>query len=244
MDQSKSQVLRIESTKFDIDSSGIQSEDALESLIIYLIAKFGPLTSFKIYELVTCFASHGIINSGSVFEKVVSITLNALMIDKHQLVYRPDDGKWLLNNRNSSYVHNINLENKPLPKLTLRSVSNSEIPIKYQGVGNEFVYVIYQSEARIESILRNTDNWVLKVGRTNNLRRRVAQLSLSGPNSLVVGAAFKTYNSRGLENYIHRYLHDQKKACYIPGRREWFFSNLLEIGNLRSQFEQKYRNVA
>ena len=99
--------------------------------------------------------------------------------------------------------------------------------------------MVYQSESRIESILRDRENWLVKVGRTNDLQRRVAQLSESGPNSLVIGTAFKTYDSRGLEKYIHKSLHSQKRACDIPGRREWFFSNLTEITDLRGQFERK-----
>ena len=211
--------------------------DALESLLIYLIGKFGPLSSPKLFELVSCFSSHGVVNSSSSIEKVISNSLQNLMLEKHQIIYSPLNGNWKINAKKFHVGDEENFSSF-MPRLNLRTLKNSEITFNVKGVGDEFVYVVYQSESRIESILRNRENWALKVGRTNNLERRVAQLSESGPNSLVVGIAFKTYNSKALEKSIHKALHSSKKACEIPGRREWFYSNLEEISRLRAQFER------
>lgn len=238
MDPSRSQVHKINQTKHDCESSGTQKMDALESLLIYLIGKFEPLTSLKLFELVSCFSSHGVVSSSSSIEKVISSTLQNLMLEKHEILYVPEFGNWKLNNGNVNGSKNEIHRHKALPRLILRNVINLEQPLNVKGVGNEYVYVVYQSESRIESVLRNRENWLLKVGRTNNLQRRVAQLSESGSNSLVIGIAFKTYDSKGLEKYIHKALHSQKKACDILGRREWFYSNLAEISRLRAQFER------
>ena len=238
MDQSRSQVHKIIQTKHDCESGGVQQGDALESLLLYLIEKFGPLTFPKLSDLVSCFGSHGVVNRSSSIEKVISNTLQNLMLEKHAILYSPEFGNWKLNN-GKSYLYCDEIDQqKILPKLNLRNDINSEKFLNVKGTGNEFVYVIYQSEARIESILRNRRNWLVKVGRTNDLQRRVAQLSESGPNSLVIGIAFKTNNSRGLEKFIHKALHGRKQACEIPGRREWFYSNLDEISDLRAQFER------
>ncbi len=230
---------KINELVFVDDVGGIQKEDALETLITYLIGKFGPLTSPKIFELVSCFGAHGVVDNSSKIERVISGKLHSLMMEKHKILYFSEFGYWKLNDGNGISNQQRNLSPQTLPKLTLRNVLSPGLPLNYKGVGNEFVYVVYQSESRIESILRDRENWLIKVGRTNDLHRRVAQLSESGPNSLVIGTAFKTYDSRGLEKYIHKSLHSQKKACDIPGRREWFFSNLTEITDLRGQFERK-----
>lgn len=218
--------------------------DALETLLIYLIGKFGPLTSPKLFELVSCFGSHGFVSTSSRIEKVISNTLQSLMLEKHQVIYSPEFGKWRLNDANLSGSASELDYDSEIPRFALRDVTDFGPSLNVKGVGDEYVYAIYHSESRIESVLRNRENWLLKVGRTNNLQRRVAQLSESGPNSLVIGAAYKTYNSRGLEKYIHQALHAQKKECIIPGRREWFDSNVVEISSLRGQFENKLSHTA
>jgi hypothetical protein len=237
-------VHKIIQVKRDGESGGNQKVDALETLLIYLIEKFGPLTSTKLFDLVSCFSSHGIVNPSSSIEKFISLSLQNLMLEKHLIFYSAKSGKWKINDGKSDNLGDEEDRQKALPRLILRNPRNSMCHLNVKGTGNEYVYVIYQSEARIESVLRNRTNWPLKVGRTNNLQRRVAQLSESGPNSLVIGIAFKTYDSKALEKYIHKALHDQKKACEIPGRREWFYSNMDEISLLRGQFEQNSSKAA
>jgi len=244
MDQSRSPVHKIIETEQDYVSSGIRQVDALETLLLYLIEKFGPLTSPKLSDLVSCFGSHGVVNPSSSIEKVISHTLQELMLEKHEILYSTEFGKWKINDGIAGSLKMEVDQQKTLPRLILRNAKNTEQTLNVKGFGNEYVYVVYQSEARIESVLRNRQNWLLKVGRTNSLRRRVAQLSESGPNSLVIGIAFKTNDSRGLEKYIHKALNGQKKACDIPGRREWFYSNMDEISFLRAKFERDSSMVA
>ena len=218
--------------------------DALETLLMFLIEKFGPLTSPKLFELVSCFGSHGVVNPSSSIEKVISLSLQNLMFEKHAILYSAEFGNWKINHGKNDNLSVEVEQQKALPRFILRNPLYSEQSLNVKGSGNEYVYVVYQSEARIESVLRNRQNWLLKVGRTNNLQRRVAQLSESGPNSLVIGIAFKTYDAKGLEKHIHKALNSQKKACEIPGRREWFYSNMDEISFLRAQFEHNSSMVA
>lgn len=244
MDQLKSRVFEINLTSHHRVSSGIQQTDALETLLIYLIGKFGPLTSRKLFELVSCFGPHGIIPASFAIEKIVSITLQKLMLEQHVILYRAEFGNWNLNKGSIDSLEEESVCEIVVPRFILRNVIVAEQSLNVKGVGDEFVYAVYHSESRIESVLRNRENWLLKVGRTNNLKRRVAQLSESGPNSLVIGVAFRTYNARGLEKHIHQALHSREKACAIPGRREWFYSNLVEISRLQKQFKYKSQQAA
>jgi hypothetical protein len=97
---------------------------------------------------------------------------------------------------------------------------------------------MYETESRIDAILRNRDNWLLKVGRTNDVGRRVSELSQSGPNSLVIGAVFKTSSSKALEMFIHKRLASEGKKYDIPGRKEWFNSSLTEVHSLWLDFKK------
>jgi len=237
-------VHKIIQIKQERESGGIQQLDALETLLMFLIEKFGPLTSPKLFELVSCFGSHGVVNPSSSIEKVISLSLQNLMLEKHAILYSAEFGNWKINDGKTDNLSVEVEQQKSLPRFILRNPLYSEQYLNVKGSGTEYVYVVYQSESRIESVLRNRQNWLLKVGRTNSLQRRVAQLSESGPNSLVIGIAFKTYDAKGLEKHIHKALHSQKKACDIPGRREWFYSNMDEISFLREQFEHNSSMVA
>ena len=97
------------------------------------------------------------------------------------------------------------------------------------GIGNEYVYVIYSSDVRMESVINNFESFPIKVGKTKNITRRVEQLSQSGPNTLTIGAVFCTENSTQLEKYLHKKLTDSGQYLDIPGRREWFRSNVSQV---------------
>ena len=97
------------------------------------------------------------------------------------------------------------------------------------GIGSEYVYVIYSSDVRMESVINNFEFFPIKVGKTKNIVRRVEQLSESGPNTLTVGAVFCTNNSTQLEKSLHTKLIDSGQYLDIPGRREWFRSNISQV---------------
>lgn len=100
------------------------------------------------------------------------------------------------------------------------------------GYGSEYVYVVYSKAMRLEAILKCKDNWPLKVGKTNNLQRRIVQLSESGPNSLTIGLVMKSDNPMRLERAIHNKLIMNGQAIELAHRQEWFKSNLSQIKNI------------
>jgi hypothetical protein len=110
---------------------------------------------------------------------------------------------------------------------------------KQYGVGSDFVYVVYSTELRIDSIVNGRKHFPLKVGKTNNIARRIAQLSEAGPSSLTLGTLFRTDEASRLERFIHKKLQDQGQHLDIPGRREWFLSNLQQVSGYYQDFIQQ-----
>ena len=84
----------------------------------------------------------------------------------------------------------------------------------------------------------------VKVGKTNCIQRRIDQLSESGPNTLTVGAVFCTNNSTELERYIHKKLINTGRHLEIPGRREWFRSDIETIIKIYREFLLDRRALA
>ena len=62
---------------------------------------------------------------------------------------------------------------------TFSTFKPSDMRFEKIGYGSEYVYVVYSKAMRLEAILKSKDNWPLKVGKTNNLQRRIVQLSES-----------------------------------------------------------------
>jgi hypothetical protein len=109
------------------------------------------------------------------------------------------------------------------------------------GVGSEYVYIIYSTDVRIEAIINKIEFFPLKIGKTKNIKRRVEQLSESGPNTLTVGAIFCTDNSAELERYIHGELKKAGQYLEVPGRREWFRSNISTVIGIYNIFIRERR---
>jgi hypothetical protein len=112
---------------------------------------------------------------------------------------------------------------------------------KQYGVGSDFVYVVYSTDLRIESIVNGREHFPLKVGKTNNIVRRIAQLSEAGPNALTIGTLFRTDEASRLERFIHKRLQDQGQHLEIPGRKEWFLSNLSQVTEYYQDFVREAR---
>lgn len=92
---------------------------------------------------------------------------------------------------------------------------------------------------RIEAIVKGWDVWPLKIGRTNNLHRRLKQLSESGPNLLSVGLSIRTSIAQELEKHIHQVLTKRGQDIALAGRREWFRSNIQQIEDIYRDFQNK-----
>lgn len=201
--------------------------------MIFLIEKFGPLPTVKIFELVQCFHTLGVIGASDPINHFISVKLNQLMLEKQKIIYASNTGLW-----HEIFDPNFGelTKKSSYPKLNIKGFEPRNTLYPIHGEGSEFVYVIYETESRIDAILKDRGSWLLKVGRTNNIERRVSEISQSGPNSLVIGTVFKTNNSKDLEMFIHKRLAFDCKKYEIPGRKEWFNSNLVEIYGLWLEF--------
>ena len=117
-----------------------------------------------------------------------------------------------------------------------------ELYLKQYGVGTDFVYVVYSTDLRIESIINRRKYFPLKVGKTNNIVRRISQLSEAGPSALTIGTLFRTDEASRLEKFIHKKLRDQGQHLDIPGRKEWFLSNLKQVTGYYQDFIHESRH--
>jgi hypothetical protein len=209
----------------------------LEKLILSLIQKYGPLDTDQIRQLVDCHNQTGQYASNLTITSSINEALTRMHYDFHLVTFSPVSKLWYeINDQN---IHKI-------PEKKFISVGSrlgnpivlnpKEIFLNRFGIGNEYVYVIYSSDARIESILNNFIAYPVKVGKTNCIQRRIDQLSESGPNTLTVGAVFCTNNSTELERYIHTKLIDAGRHLVIPGRREWFRSDIETIIKIYREF--------
>ncbi len=209
----------------------------LEELILSLIQKYGPLDTDQIRQLVDCHNQTGQYASNLTILRSINEALTKMHYELHLVTFSPISKLWYeINDQN---IHKI-------PEKKFISVGSrlgnpivlnpKKIFLNRFGMGNEYVYVIYSSDARIESILNNFKAYPLKVGKTNCIERRIEQLSESGPNTLTVGAVFCTNNSTELERYIHKKLMNTGRHLLIPGRREWFRSDIHTIVQIYREF--------
>ena len=159
------------------------------------------------------------------------------MLEKKILIYDSHTGLWC-DNLNPNFEGDGH--KTKYPKLKIKGFEPKNILYPSYGFGNEYVYVMYETESRVEAILGDRRNWLLKVGRTNNVERRVSEISQSGPNSFVIGVVYQCNDSRALELYIHKRLISEIKKYEIPGRKEWFISNLDEVHSLWEDFKADY----
>ncbi len=104
------------------------------------------------------------------------------------------------------------------------------------GTGDEFVYSLFSPRQKIDSIINKKKNYPIKVGKTNNIVRRIKELSISGTEALAIDSIFCTKKSSEMEKFIHKYLRAQFSQIEIPGRKEWFYSNKAEVLKIHSEF--------
>lgn len=98
-----------------------------------------------------------------------------------------------------------------------------------RGRGEEFVYALYVLEDKIDSVVKLKNFYAVKVGRTKDLKRRLRDLSISGPNILGIELCIRTDNSRRLEKLFHEKLKANFAQLSLPNRKEWFHSNRNEL---------------
>jgi hypothetical protein len=216
--------------------------NALSKLIIEILERFGVLSSEQIHHLVSCYAPFGLVGPDGLIKGSISSALNHLMLVEHKIVYLPNTGDWKLSNEFIAESQQWNLI-LGIHEANREPLRQNNLPEIY-GIGSEFVYVLYETRSRVLSIVHSKSRWLMKIGRTNNLDRRIADLNQSANSTLVLGMAFRTNDSRSLERFIHSYLRNQQLEARIPGRREWFYSNLDEIRSITKAFNVDKISVA
>ena len=148
------------------------------------------------------------------------------------LDYDPNHGKFSISLTSNHELSEIYPINQVIITETFSKLKPSDMKFEKIGYGSEYVYVVYSKVMRLEAILKSKGNWPLKVGKTNNLQRRIVQLSESGPNSLTIGLVMKSDNPMSLEKAIHNKLIMNGQAIELAHRQEWFKSNLGQIKNI------------
>jgi hypothetical protein len=214
----------------------------LEALIASLVFKHGPLSTREIEQLVECHNQTGKYGNAETIYSNVGQAANKLFNELRMIAFSSITGLW----------YRFSDENFHLPRSTARVGINKDshyperadpkdLYFNQHGVGCAYVYVVYSTDLRIESILNRRKHFPLKVGRTNNIVRRISQLSEAGPNALTIGTLFRTDQASRLERFIHKKLQDQGQHLDIPGRKEWFLSNLQEVTSHYQDFIQESR---
>jgi len=209
----------------------------LEELVASLVFKYGPLSTREIEQLVDCHNQTGKYGNAETIYSNVGDAANKLFSEFHIIAFSSITGLW--------YKFSDENFHKPKQKSKIEIIRNTYFPepsnpldlyYKQYGVGSDFVYVVYSTDLRIESIVNGREHFPLKVGKTNNIDRRIAQLSEAGPSSLTIGALFRTDEASRLEKFLHTKLHSKGQHLEIPGRKEWFLSNLSQIIGYYQEF--------
>lgn len=207
-----------------------------------LIRKYGPLTTQQVIQLVDCHNQTDKYASSFCLDSSVIDALKNLHTHYLVLAYSPVSGCWY--KTNCASIH-LGQTTRYIPVGTLlggpKVINYKDMHLNSFGVGREYVYIIYSTDVRIEAIINRFEFFPLKVGKTKNIKRRVEQLSESGPNSLTVGAVFSTDKPTELERYIHVELTKLGQFLEIPGRREWFRSNISTVIGIYNDFIREGR---
>jgi hypothetical protein len=209
----------------------------LEALIATLVFRYGPLSTREIEELVECHNQTGKYGNAETIYSNVGQAANKLFNNFRMIAFSWITGLW----------YRFSDENFHMPKSTARVGIDKEshfpklsdpkdLYLNQHGVGCDYVYVVYSTDLRIESIVNRRKHFPLKVGRTTNIVRRISQLSEAGPTALTIGTLFRTDQASRLESFIHKNLKDQGQHLDIPGRREWFHSNLQQVSGYYQDF--------
>lgn len=195
-----------------------------------MVFRYGPLATKDIEQLVECHNQAGKFGCAETIYANVGEAVNRLSHTHHLISFSSISGLWYM-------THDENFH-QPKTNKVIHPKSDAHFPeiidpanryFPQIGTGSDFVYVVYSRDHRIDSIVNQRQHFPLKVGRTNNINRRIAQLSESGPNNLTIGLIMKTDDATSLERFIHKKLHQQGQHLDIPGRKEWFLSNLAQV---------------
>jgi len=203
------------------------------------LAKYGPLTHEQLVQLVDCESSTFKFGSNLQLSHELRKEINSLIHIEGFLKYEAHTGQLLINTDNPNILEPGRKRASIISIEEIKNTIPSEMKFPTTGFGSEIVYVMYSTALRIEAILNKRNIWPLKVGKTNNLERRLKRLSESGPNSLCVGLVMYTDHPYVLEQFIHSALTERGQSLKITGRKEWFRSNLHQIQSIFSNYKSQ-----
>ena len=214
----------------------------MEALIASLVFKYGPLSTREIEQLVECHNQTGKYGNTETIYSNVGHATNILFNELRIIAFSSISGLWYKFSDENFHQQKSNLrlgikKDSHYPE----STDPKDLYFNQKGVGAGYVYVVYSTDLRIESIVNRRKHFPLKVGRTNNIVRRISQLSESGPSALTIGTLFRTDEASNLEKFIHKRLQDQGQHLDIPGRKEWFLSNLQQVTYFYQDFIRESR---
>jgi hypothetical protein len=205
------------------------------SLIIYkLLYEYKALDFKQLKELVEIYNGTHLYVKRYFIEDQIIKSLNTLEFEFQVIYFDSKLFCWKLISDSDSILCEIK-ENRLCKQIDFNPDTYKFLAL---GVGDEFVYCLFSPRQKIESIVNKNRNYPIKVGKTNNIVRRIKELSVSGTEALAIDAIFRTKKSAEMEKFIHRSLENQFSQIKIPGRKEWFYSNKVEVLKIHSEFSK------
>ncbi len=197
----------------------------LNLLIYRLLIKFGDLNKRQIRELVEMFNISEKYADRYMVNNRVSAAIAELEFKYELITFDSKNLVWKILGDWREILRLLNEESY----FQIPFVDPNDFKPLERGRGGEFVYALYVPEDKINSIIKMKNFYAVKVGRTNNLKRRLRDLSISGPNILGIDVCIRTDNSRWLEKLFHERLKANFAQLPVPNRKEWFYSNKFEL---------------
>jgi hypothetical protein len=210
-------------------------EDKFSLLIYKLLYEYKVLNFKQLKDLAEIYnGTHLFIKRFYIENKLIE-SLNRLEFEFQVIYFDSQSYSWTLISDTDSIMHEIE-EYRLCKQVNYNPETYKFLPI---GIGDEFVYSLFSPRQKIDAIINRKENYPIKVGKTNNIVRRIKELSVSGTEALAIDLIFRTKRSSEMEKFIHKYLRTQFSQIEIPGRKEWFHSNKAEVLKIHSEFYKK-----
>lgn len=205
--------------------------------ILKILMNFGSSSQERLYELLSCQNLYGDMCHPADLQIKLNFAL-AKLHSEFSLIYpHTKSGKWQLNS--NVRWKNVFSENELHLTADYSLVELDRLKFQTLGVGREYVYGFYLPIYRHEAAIKGKPKFPIKVGRTNNIQRRIASLSTTGTGMLVPALVISTNDSSQLESRMHLALTARGSRIELHGRREWFMTNVREINSVYESIKLK-----
>ena len=210
-------------------------KDQLSLLVYKLLYEYKVLDFYQLKELIEIYNGTHLYVKRFYIESEIIDSLIKLEFEFQVIYYDAHLLKWKVIANSDSILYEIK-EYGLCKQMNYNPETYKYLPI---GIGDEFVYSLFSPRQKIDAIINRKRNYPIKVGKTNNIVRRIKELSVSGTEALAIDSIFRTKRSSEMEKFIHKYLRTQFSQIEIPGRKEWFYSNKAEVLKIHSEFSQR-----